>query len=203
MSQSAKLYSFADVDRSGKVRWTAAEVGLDIEEARLQVGQQTGAEYLTLNPYGLIPTLQIGPDVLIDSTAISLVLAERHPDAGLIPAGGAERERFWQLVAVATTTLEMPVVNYFLSGRGFMDERWQDLLATDLRRLLGSFAGQAPEEGYLCGAFSLADIFAGYVLRIGIQANLLVNEGRLGAYIERLRSRPAAQQARIFDSLAA
>lgn len=201
MDAPARLYSFADVDRSGKVRWTAAELGLGLEEARLKVGEQAGEDYLRLNPYAQIPTLAQGDDVLIESTAICLILAERHPESGLIPSGGAARERFWQLAALVTTTLEMPMVNYFLGQAGVIDERWPDLLEDGLRPRMQTFAGEAPAEGYLCGNFSLADIFAGYVLRLGIQAGLVANEGTLAAYFQRLRERPAAQASRVFAIL--
>lgn len=201
MGQAVRLHSFADVDRSGKVRWTACELGLDVEEARLEVGQHMSEEYRALNPYAQIPTLEAGGEALIESTAICLVLAERHPEAGLVPDDPAQRECFWQQVSVATTTLETPVVNYFLSKVGFMDEHWQRLLKEFLELRLTTFAQGAPEEGYLCGEFSLADIFAAYVLRIGVQAGLLENSGPLADYLNRLRDRPAAQAARFFDSL--
>ena len=62
-------------------------------------------------------------------------------------------------------------------------------------------AENVPGEGYLCGGFSLADICAAYVLRVGVQANLLSREGKLEAYLVRLMARPAAQAARFFESL--
>ena len=66
-----------------------------------------------------------------------------------------------------------------------------------------TFASGLPAEGYLCGAFSLADICAGYVLRIAVQADLLPYEGVLAGYMDRLRARPAAVESRVFDSLEA
>jgi glutathione S-transferase len=201
MSQSISLYSFADVDRSGKVRWTASEIGLDVEEERLELGEHAGEAYLELNPYGQVPTADIDGQVFIESTAICLVLAERYPGIGLIPAEVHQREDFWQNVAVATTTLEQPVVNYALSKWGVVDGRWAELLGKALKPRLVTFAGTMPEEGYLHGAFTLADIFAGYVLRIGVQSGLLQKRGKLSDYVDRLRRRPAAVEARFFDSL--
>ena len=58
-----------------------------------------------------------------------------------------------------------------------------------------------PQEGYICGEFSLADICAAYVLRIGVQAELLPLEGTLESYLRRLMARPAAQAARFFDGV--
>lgn len=195
------LYSFADVDRSGKVRWTAAELGLDVTEERLQLGQHRAEPYLSLNPYGQIPAVVLGGEPLIESTAIPLILAERHPAGGLIPNDESQRARFWQLLSLATTTLETPVVNYFLSQRGILDEAWQGLLEAPLTERLKVLAGGLPEEGYVCGRFSVADICCAYVLRIGVQAGLVRYEGALASWMDRLRARPAAVKARFFDSL--
>ena len=132
MSQAVEIYSFADVDRSGKIRWTAAEIGLDIEESRLELGQHHSEEYLAMNPYAQVPTARCADDVMIESTAICIILAERHPTAGLMPAPGPQREQFWQAVAVATTSLEIPVVNYYVSTRGLIDAAWADKRATPM-----------------------------------------------------------------------
>ena len=201
MSKVVQIYSFADVDRSGKVRWTACELGYDVEESRLEVGQHRGPDYLSLNPYAQIPTAVMEGEPWIESSAICISLAERHPESGLIPADEAQRVKFWQLLHLASSTLEMPVVFYFLALRGFANESWPELVGEGLKDRLETFAGQLPESGYLCGEFTLADICAAYVLRIGIQAELLAYEGTLAGYLDRLRERPAASQSRIFDSL--
>ena len=58
-----------------------------------------------------------------------------------------------------------------------------------------------PREDYICGDFSIADICAAYVLRIGVQAELLPFEGKLKDYLQRLMARPAAKAARFFEGL--
>lgn len=201
MSQPVRLYSYGDVDRSGKVRWTAREIGLEVEESRLELGDQAGDDYRALNPYAQVPTALIEGEPFIESTAICLVLAERHPGNRLIPAEAETREAFWQNVALVTTTLEQPTVEYALSKWGILDAAWAELREKPLRRRLETFAATMPADGYLHGAFTLADIFAGYVLRIGIQSGLLEMQGGLAAYVNRLRKRPAAVAARFFDSL--
>jgi glutathione S-transferase len=195
------IHSFADVDRSGKVRWTACELGYDIEENYLELGQHRSEDYLAINPYAQIPTAVTGGESFIESTAICIVLAERHPEQGLIPGGKAERERFWQLLHVTGSTLEAPVVNYYLAIAGILPEAWKDLLKDGLELRLNALVKELPQQGFLCGEFSLADICAAYVLRIGIQTGLLLNEGNLADYLGRLMARPAAIESRIFDSL--
>jgi len=201
MSRRIKIWSFADFDRSGKVRWTARELGYEIEEARVKLGEQSEEPYRQLNPYGQIPTAELDGQVLTESTAICLALAERHPEAGLIPEDRASRDRFWQSVNVSVSTLETPVVLYYLSSSGFVDAAWAPMWAKSLHARLPVFAADMPQECYICGNFSLADICAAYVLRIGVQAGLLSLEGNLAVYLRRLMARPAAQAARVFEGL--
>lgn len=203
MSRHIRIWSFGDVDRSGKVRWVANELGYDVEEVRLRPGEQSADPYRELNPYEQVPTAELDGKILIESSAICLLLAERHPEARLIPVGREERDLFWQSVHVSGASLEIPVVNYYLSQVGFIDGRWAELWREPLSRRLEVFAQSVSGTGYICGDFSLADIFAAYVLRIGVQADLLALEGEFGAYLDRLAARPAAEAARFFDSLAA
>lgn len=201
MSRHIKLWSFADVDRSGKVRWTANELGYQIEEERIKPGEHKTDDYRQMNPYEQIPTAEVDGKILVESTAICVMLAERHPEAGLIPQDQETRELFWQSMSTSSSTLEMPVVLYYLSKSGFIDEAWQALWADSLQRRLAVFAGSMPDTGYICDEFTLADICAAYSLRIGVQAGLLPLEGRLENYLRRLMARPAAQASRVFDSL--
>lgn len=201
MKKSIKLYSFGDFDRSGKVRWTAEELGYEIEESRLKVPQQRDAAYRALNPYAQIPSAELEGKIWIESTAISVILAERHPEYGLIPEAGDAREVFWQNLNIAGSTLEQLTVNYFVSRSGIIDAAWMGLVGESITERLRVFADSVPEEGCICGDFTLADICAAYPLRIAVQAGLLEFEGQLKAYLGRLMKRPAAKAARFFTGL--
>jgi glutathione S-transferase len=201
MKRHLRLWSFADVDRSGKVRWTAHELGYEIEEERVQLGKHAAEPYRSMNPYAQIPTAEFDGQRMIESTAICLALAERHPEARLVPEARVDRDRFWESVNLATTSFELPLVLYYLSKRGVIDAAWAPLWSRSLQARLPVFAASMPPEGFICGGFSLADICAAYVLRIGLQAELLRFEGGLERYLRRLMARPAAQAARFFDEL--
>ena len=47
---------------------------------------QKSPEYLALNPNGVVPTLVIDGKPQYEAAALAMLLAERHPDAGLAPA---------------------------------------------------------------------------------------------------------------------
>jgi glutathione S-transferase len=85
------------------VHWLLLE--LDLPHALVLLDfdtrQQKSAEYLALNPAGVVPTLVMGDQVLTEAAAIALHLADLHPHAGLLPAPGtslrgeAYRWMFW------------------------------------------------------------------------------------------------------------
>ena len=52
---------------------------------------QKSPEYLALNPNGVVPTLVVDGRPQYEAAALAMLLAERHPQAGLAPARGDPR----------------------------------------------------------------------------------------------------------------
>jgi len=85
------------------VHWLLIELGIEHELVLLdfETREHKSAGYLALNPAGRVPTLLIDDQVLTEAAAIALYLADRHPQAGLLPAvgtperGEAYRWMFW------------------------------------------------------------------------------------------------------------
>lgn len=75
---------------------------------------QKSAEYLALNPAGRIPTLVDSGQVISESSAICIHLAESHPKANLIPElGNPDRAKFFQWIMYLTNTLQAELMVYF------------------------------------------------------------------------------------------
>ena len=72
------------------VHWLLIELGVEHELHQLDFDrlEQKSPEYLALNPAGRVPTLVIGGQVLTESAAIAMHLADLHPQAGLAPEPG-------------------------------------------------------------------------------------------------------------------
>jgi GST-like protein len=69
-----------------------AEAGAQFEfrEISLQRNEQRTPEFLAINPAGKIPALQLPEgEVITESLAMLLVIAERYPEAGLLPPVGS------------------------------------------------------------------------------------------------------------------
>jgi glutathione S-transferase len=57
--------------------------------------QQRDADYLRLNPQGRVPTLVIDDRAYSESAALLIMLADRHPEAGLTPATDTRERMAW------------------------------------------------------------------------------------------------------------
>ena len=72
------------------VHWLLIELGIEHELRMLDFdrGEQKSPGYLAINPQGRVPTLLVDGQVLTESAAIAMHLADLHPQAGLAPEPG-------------------------------------------------------------------------------------------------------------------
>jgi glutathione S-transferase len=83
--------------------------------------EHKSADYLKLNPNGLIPVLVDGDVVLYETAAICLHLADTHPEKGLAPElGTPDRAQFYKWLMWLTNTFQSTLITYFYP------ERWVD-----------------------------------------------------------------------------
>lgn len=73
------------------------EIGADytLELVDFDKDVQHSAEYLKLDPHGHVPTLVIDDRPVYESVALLTILAERHPQAGLMPPAGTPAHDAW------------------------------------------------------------------------------------------------------------
>jgi maleylpyruvate isomerase len=92
-----QLYGFFRSSASYRVRIALNLKGLAYEtveiDLRAGASAQCSAEFLALNPEGLVPVLVDGGHVISQSLAIVEYLEETHPLPALLPAAPAERAR--------------------------------------------------------------------------------------------------------------
>ena len=170
---------------------------------------QKSPEYLRLNPNGLIPVLQDGDLVVYETPAILMHLADTHPQAHLMPAlGSQERAQAYKWLTWLSNSLQATLVQYFYAERYVPDAGVADFRARTEARLspmLDQLETQLHNSGgpWLLGAhYSAADCMA-FVLccwtrNLQRPANSLP---ALGAYINRMRQRPAVQRAAATEQL--
>ena len=101
-SEPMKLHNYFRSGTSHRVRIALRLKGLTAEylPVDLRAGQQLGAEFTALNPQRLVPALEHGGQVFIQSPAIIEWLEERYPTPALLPANPDERARVRALAAI-------------------------------------------------------------------------------------------------------
>lgn len=157
-----------------------------------------GAQYLKLNPTGRIPVLVEDGQALFETVAICMHLAERAPEAGLVPGLDApERAKFLQWLVFMTNTVQPDILMYYYSDRYTTDPQGgRAIKEAAARRLEEWFA--ILEDGLGAGPYFLGERYT----LLDIYLTMLARWGRYlekppkalpktGAVARRVLARPA------------
>jgi len=163
---------------------------------------QNSVEYLRLNPNGRIPVLVQGDLVLFEAAAITLHLADRHPEAGLAPLPGTpERAQFYKWMVHLTNTPQAEYRAWFYPWQHVADPGAADAVkqasGERLGRMFDVIADQLGDGPWLLGErFSAADLFLLMLVRWG---RAMPRPPRslpsLAGHAQRVLARPAVQAA--------
>jgi glutathione S-transferase len=176
-----------------------------------QANAHKSAAYLTLNPNGLIPVLEIaGEAPMFETAAIAIALAERHPEAGLMPPPGDPlRAQFFKWMLHLSNTPQATYVSWFYPFQFADDEAAQAAVkAKAAVRLDGMFdriAAQLGDGPWLLGdRFSAADLFLFMLIRWGRGLPCPPRTvPALGGLAEQVLARPAVQATLAAEGLQA
>jgi maleylacetoacetate isomerase len=107
-----KLYGFFRSSAAFRVRIALNLKGLPYETVpiHLRRNDQARPDYRAVNPQGLVPALDDGDGILIQSLAIIEYLDETHPDPPLLPPTPAERARVRALADIVACDIH-PINN--------------------------------------------------------------------------------------------
>lgn len=97
-----KLYNFFRSGTSHRLRIALNLKGIatDYVAVDLRVDEQQGDAFKSVNPQQMVPVLDTGEQVLIQSPAIIEWLEEKHPAPALLPAGADHRAHVRALAAI-------------------------------------------------------------------------------------------------------
>ena len=149
------------------------EIGVPyrLELVDFDTDQQHSPEYLKLNPGGTVPALVIDDRVRVESGALLTILAERHPEAKLIPPPGTpERELWLQWVVYLSNTLMSAYRLWFYPSELGHDEHPPAIRAAIQRKIESVWdrldAHLSTQGPYLLGeSFSGADLMLTMLMR--------------------------------------
>lgn len=171
-----KLYTYWRSSASFRVRIALAVKGLDYESVPKHLlrdgGEQRQADYLAVNPQGLVPALADDSFVIPQSLAICEYLEEIHPEPRLLPGSARDRATVRGMALAIACDIHplnnLPVLGYLRREYGADDAavqrwvaHWIDRGFSALERWVGSASSPGPgEQGYCYGdQVSLADVF--------------------------------------------
>jgi glutathione S-transferase len=123
-----KLYSHPLSTYSRRVRIALLEKGLHAELVELDMahGAHRQPDYLALNPYGRVPTLDDDGFVLYESTAILEYLEATHPTPALVPSDPRGRALVAMHVKLCDIQLARQTGIIIFPKRFLPRERWDE-----------------------------------------------------------------------------
>jgi glutathione S-transferase len=205
MPHALTLYSFAPFDRALRVRWTAAELGLEVQERRLDYANEEHKQsaYRALNPFGHVPTVELDGVPMFESIAICQYLAERVPSVGLVPALHApDRAAYLSWLLFGASDYDSHLFHVFHGSVLRPDAARRERALARATPLLDVVDAHLADRTYALGEqFSLVDIVLGHGIVLLSLSKAIDAFPNLVAYRSRLAERPAAQAARVFKGL--
>ncbi|MGS0753833.1 glutathione S-transferase family protein [Roseateles sp. GG27B] len=190
------------------------EIGqpFELKLVRRDLDEHRSAAYLRLNPNGLIPVLMDGDEVLYETAAILLHLADTHPQAGLVPPlATPERAQFYKWLIWLTNTLQPALIAYYYPERWVNADNSEGAAQVKAQAQARAGGGLDQLEAQLARhdrPWLLGDSYSA----VDAMAFMLCRWTRgferparslplLGAYLQRMLNRPAVQRMLVTEQL--
>ena len=199
MDPKIKLYT-AMAPNGRKASIALEELGLPYEVIRLDLaaGEQMEEAFLSLNPNHKIPVLDDEGQIIWESGAILLHLAEKY--GGLLPKDPRARMEAIQYAFFQTGGIGPNLGRVGGELRKPEEERNQgmmEIFSAEVDRLLGVLDRiLADGRPFLAGEYSIGDImhFGWLGMALELKLPLLMKHDLVVAWLERIASRPAVQR---------
>ena len=155
------------------VHWLLIELDIphELHELDFDKRDQKSGDYLKLNPAGVVPTLVVDGQVITETAAILMHLADTHPRAELAPAvASTQRAQYYRWMLFCANTL-MPAYRAWFYSDEIAGEAnvqaTQDHARAKLEKAWGQVAEHLETHGpYLLGAQrSAADFLLTMLMR--------------------------------------
>jgi glutathione S-transferase len=153
-----KLYNMNLSNFATKCRIAIYDKGINVEMAAIPGGDAHSAEYLKINPFGKVPSLDADGVTIAESEVINEYLEEKFPTPPLLPKSPEARAhvrimtRFHDLYLEPPIRALFPQMNPKTRDNNVVNEK-----LTEINNRLDQLDKMLPDSGFACGDFTLAD----------------------------------------------
>ena len=174
------------------------EAGLPYKLMAIGGDKQTadGRDYLTVNPRGFVPALDVGGGIILtENLAILSYIADRS--SALLPEGEFGRWRALEALSYMATTIHGGLGAFFKKAADAEKEK----AGAAVEKAFRSLAVQMGEQQFLLGnAMSIADPYLFWTLLAASRFGIAV-PGQLQTFFDRMNGEPSVIRALIEEGL--
>jgi glutathione S-transferase len=181
--------------RAANVVWMLEEVGTPYELRYVDImkGEQKSPELIAMNPMGKLPVLVDGEQIVTESAAIALYLADRYAYGRLSPkVDDPARGTYLRWSLFAPSVIEP---GSMAKAQEWPFKEGQAGWGSYDAMILSMESAIAKGPWILGETFSMADVIFGGTLRYMLTFKMLEPRALFTAYAERLGARPAHKLA--------
>ena len=187
--------------RGAIVRWMLEECGAEYDVVPVHFGKEMKSEkYLSVNPMGKSPALEVDGKVITETAAILIFLADMYPEKNLIsPVNSLERGEFYRWMFFLVQ-LEYAFIDKFFDVPS-SEERRRSVGYGDYDTALNTLTEFLKGKKYVIGNnFTVLDLYFAATLRWAIfVGGMLPNEGILVDYMNQHLTREASVKGKELD----
>jgi glutathione S-transferase len=197
-----KLYHHPLSTFARRIRIALIEKGIAAEEVEVNMPARAHRQpdYLALNPYGRVPTLEDDGFVLYESTAILNYLEATHPKPALVPADPKGRALVDMHMKLCDLQLTRQTGAIIFPKRFLPKERWDEHVMTqakkEIEQHLAILERQIDGKPYMVGdRYSLVEVcYTPFVEFFPLME--ITPPPAVAKWVSRMLERPSAQATR-------
>lgn len=195
---SLKLYGNQE-SRSVVLQWLFLELGVEYEYVELAYHTQMKApDYLSINPYGKVPTLVDDNVIIYEMAAICAYLADKFNESGFAPAlNDPKRGLYYRWLF--TVDLWANASSHHHLGVQIQPEQTMYMEYGDYETAYQALIkGLAEASPYVCGQqFTVADIYLSSFLLFQLKFNQIQPHPQIEKYLKPIREREMLKKSQM------
>jgi len=193
-------HPFSTYSRRVRIACLEKGIAIDLVELDMAKGAHRAPDYLRLNPYGRVPTLEADGFVLYESTAILDYLEATHPTPPLVPADARGRALVAMHMKLCDIQLARQTGIIIFPKRFLPKERWDEAAMAqakkEIEKHLAVLEQQLAARQWMVGErYSLVEVcYAPFVEFFPLME--VTPPAAVAAWTARMLERPSAQETK-------